>query len=57
MELIIKMVIWEKKNKKLKDHHYMLLVNILEGKQKLTDLNKKYCLLNLKTLRIFGFKD
>lgn len=57
MELIKKMVIWDKKNKKLKDHHYMLLVNILEGKQKLTDLNKKYCLLNLKTLRIFGFKE
>lgn len=57
MELIKKMVVWEKKNKKLKDHHYMLLVNILEGKQKLTDLNKKYCLLNLKTLRIFGFKE
>jgi len=56
MELIKKMVIWEKKNKKLKNHHYKLLEDILVGKQQLTELNKKYCLFSYQILFKHGFK-
>ena len=56
IELIKKMVIWEKKNKKLKDHHYKLLEDILVGKQQLTEQNKKFCSMNYQTLCKYGFK-
>ena len=56
IELIKKMVIWEKKNKRLKDHHYKLLEDILVGKQQLTEQNKKFCSMNYQTLCKYGFK-
>jgi hypothetical protein len=57
LELVKKMVEWDRKNKKLKDHHFKYMVNLIEGKFSLSDQAKRYVLLNLEQLRKFGFKE
>jgi hypothetical protein len=54
--LIKKMVMWDRKNKKLKDYQFTMMWNIVEGKEPLTDLKKTYCLYNYKFISKYGFK-
>jgi len=56
MELIKKMVAWDRRNKKLKDYQFTMMWNLAEGKEVLTDLKKKYCLMNFHTISKYGFK-
>ncbi len=56
IELIEKMVAWDKKNKRLKDHHFRYMWNVANGKQTFDDRAKKYAEMNLKTLKRFGFE-
>lgn len=56
LELIQKLVHWDKKNRKLEAYKYLFLVEILEGKKELTDRNKNLVRLNLKRAEKFGFK-
>lgn len=56
LDLIKKMVDWDKKNKKLKDHHFKYMLEIVKSNNKLTDQSKKYALMNYKTLQRFGFR-
>lgn len=56
IELINRMVKWDKKNKRLKDHHFRLMNDIVNGKKELTLRNKKYCLMNYNRLKRYGFK-
>jgi len=55
-ELIKKMVDWDRKNKRLKSHHFRMMFDIVNGKEELTNLNKKYCLMNFHFLSKYGFK-
>ncbi len=56
IELIKKMVAWDRKNKKLKDYQFTMMWNLVEGKEVLTDLKKKYCLMNFHFISKYGFK-
>jgi hypothetical protein len=56
MELIKKMVAWDRRNKKLKDYQFTMMWNLAEGKEVLTDLKKKYCLMNFHFISKYGFK-
>jgi hypothetical protein len=55
MDLIQRMVSWDKKNKRLKPHHFRLMYDILNGKKELTTQNKKYCLINYRFISRLGF--
>ena len=56
LELIRKMVEWDKANKRLKNYSIGMMINILKGTVKLTELNKKYCLMNYQFISKWGFK-
>jgi hypothetical protein len=55
VDLIKKIVDWDRKNKRLKDHHFRFMWNVAEGKHPLNDRAKKFALMNLKTLKKYGF--
>lgn len=56
LELIKKMVDWDRKNKKLKDYQFTLMWNVVQGKEILTDQKKKYCLMNFHAILKYGFQ-
>lgn len=56
LELIEKMVEWDRKNKRLKPHHFRMMFDIVHGREQLTPLNRKYCLMNLQFISRFGFQ-
>ncbi len=55
IDLVKKMVSWDKRNKRLKDHNYLYLLNIANGSKPLTAQAKKYAALSLEKLRKLGF--
>lgn len=55
LELIERIVQWDKKNKRLDAYKYRFMADLLEGKKQLTDRNKFLVRLNLKTVEKFGF--
>jgi hypothetical protein len=57
LDLVKKMVEWDKKNKKLKDHHFKFMLEIVKGKTTLDEQAKRYAMMNYKTLLRLGFKD
>ena len=56
IELVKKMVAWDKKNKKLKDHYYKYMLNVAEGRTSFNERTKSYVRNNLKYIERFGFK-
>jgi hypothetical protein len=56
IELIRKIVEWDRKNKKLQDHHFRFMWNVLSGKHPLNVAAKRYAIINLKHIQRFGFK-
>lgn len=56
LDLINKIVQWDKKNKRLDAYKYQFMVDILEGKKTLTDRNKFLARQNLKTAEKYGFR-
>lgn len=56
LELIKKMVDWDRKNKRLKPHHFRMMFDIVNGTEELTSRNKKYCLMNFLSISKYGFK-
>ncbi len=57
MDLIKKMVEWDRENKRLKPHHFKMMFDIVNGKEDLTSQNKKYCLMNYIFISKYGFKN
>lgn len=55
IEIIERIVQWDKKNKKLDAYKYRFMADLLEGKKQLTDRNKFLARLNLKTIEKYGF--
>lgn len=55
IELIERIVQWDKKNKRLDAYKYRFMSDLLEGKKPLSDRNKFLVSLNLKTVKKFGF--
>lgn len=56
LDTIKRMVEWDRKNKKLKDHHFKYMFDIANGKIAFNEQAKKYAKLNLEKLKKFGFK-
>lgn len=56
IELIEKIVQWDKRNKRLDAYKYRFMVDLLEGKKTLTDRNKFLVRLNLKAIEKYGFR-
>lgn len=56
LDLINKMIKWDKKNKKLKEFQFKLLFDISNGKISLTPNNKKYCLVSYNYICKCGFE-
>jgi len=57
LDLIKKMVDWDKRNKRLKDHHFKFMWNVANNKQPLDERAKKFASMNLKFIKRFGFND
>lgn len=56
IDLIERIVQWDKKNKRLDAYKYRFMADLLEGKITLTDRNKYLARLNLKTVEKYGFR-
>jgi len=56
LNLIKKMVQWDRTNKRLKPHHFKMMFDIMNGKENLTPQNKKYCLMNFQFISKWGFR-
>ncbi len=57
LELISKIVQWDKKYKKLRDFEFKYMLELSEGKKPLTERNKFIAGLNLKKVLKFGFEE
>lgn len=55
LELVKRMVQWDKTHKRLKPHHFKMMYEILNNPEKLTTQNKKYCLMNFYFISKWGF--
>lgn len=56
IDLIERIVQWDKRNKRLDAYKYRFMVDLLEGKKTLTDKNKFLARLNFNTVQKYGFK-
>jgi hypothetical protein len=56
LDLIKKMVDWDRKNRRLKDHHYRMMLDVVNGKTSLTQQIKIYCMTNYIYISKYGFK-
>lgn len=56
IELVEKIVQWDKRRKRLDAYKYRFMADILEGKKPLTDRNKYLVQLNLKAVKKYGFR-
>jgi hypothetical protein len=56
LELIEKIVKWDKKNKRLEPYKYKFMLDLLEERKELTDRNMYIATINLKHIQRFGFK-
>lgn len=57
IDLVKKIVAWDRKNKRLKDHYFRYMSDIIDGRIPLTEKAKQYILLNLVTIKKHGFKE
>lgn len=56
IELIEKIVMWDKKNKRLDAYKYRFMLDLLEGRKQLTERNKFLAKLNFDSVKKWGFK-
>lgn len=56
IEQIKKMVEWDRKNKRLKDHHFKYMFDVANGKLPFGDQAKRYAAMNFEMMKKYGFK-
>ncbi len=56
IDLVQKIVQWDKRNKKLKPFEYRFMADLAEGKKSMTDRNKYLADLNIKKAEKYGFR-
>lgn len=57
IDIIRKIVQWDRKNKRLKDFEYKFMADLVDGKKTLTDRNKFIAGMNLKKVKKYGFDE
>lgn len=57
IDLVKKIVHWDKKNKKLKGFEFIFMTELFEEKKSFTDHNKKIASWNLAKVKKYGFKE
>ncbi|MFA6128247.1 MAG: AIPR family protein [Bacteroidales bacterium] len=57
LELIKKIVQWDKKNRKLKDLEYKFMLDLAEGRKPFSERNKFIAGLNLSKVKRYGFSE
>jgi hypothetical protein len=57
LELVSKIVQWDKKNKRLKPFEYNFMKELVDGVKTLTEHNKKLVKYNLVKVKKFGFNE
>lgn len=57
IEVVKKIVQWDKKNKKLKGFEFTFMTELVEGKKSFTDHNKKIASWNLAKVKKYGFNE
>lgn len=57
LELLKKIIQWDKKKKKLKDFEFIFMKELAEGKKPFTDHNKKIAYWNLAKVKKHGFNE
>jgi hypothetical protein len=55
LDLISKIVKWDKTNKRLKPFEFQFMYNLMEGKKELSEYNKKIAYYNYLKVKKFGF--
>lgn len=55
IDVVKKIVQWDKRNKRLKDHEYLFMAELAEGKKTLTERNKLLAGYNLEKVKKLGF--
>lgn len=57
IDLVKKIVQWDRKNKRLEGYQYMFMAELAEGKKSWSEHHKKIAILNLKKVKKYGFKE
>ncbi|MEX0965804.1 MAG: abortive phage resistance protein, partial [Bacteroidia bacterium] len=57
IDLVKKVVQWDKRNKRLKPYEYRFMSDLADGKKGMTSRNLYIAGLNLKKVQKYGFKD
>lgn len=55
IELVKKIVEWDKKNKRLKPHHYKYMSDVASGKIPFSEQAKRYAQMNYQSVKKYGF--
>ena len=56
IELIKKMISWDRQNKRLKPYQFKIMFDIVNGDEKITNYTKKHCLNNYRFISKYGFR-
>jgi len=57
LDLVKKIVQWDRKNKRLEGYQYKFMAELAEGKKSWSEHHKKIAILNLKKVKKYGFKE
>ncbi|MEO6547711.1 MAG: AIPR family protein [Ferruginibacter sp.] len=57
IELVKKIIQWDKKNKRLKAFEYIFMTELLGGEKSFTEQNKKIASMNLAKVKKYGFNE
>ncbi len=56
-DLLKKLVAWDRKSKRLKDHEYLLMAELAEGKKELNPINVQRASLSIMKAKKYGFRE
>ena len=56
IELIKKMISWDRQNKRLKPYQFKIMFDLVNGDEKITNYTKKHCLNNYRFISKYGFR-
>ena len=57
IDLIKKVVEWDRRRRRLKDYEFRFMLDLAENKKELTARNKKLALINIEKVKKYGFRE